>query len=201
VLRSLLTRQYSPPATAAAEPRYVTLAQPFSRSAPPFSWFFTRPRQEVAEGERREVGKAMETGGLALSRLRASHSTLFSSPLPSSPAFDRRSHLPAPSSLKDFMEVVAKAWIAVFVGSSVMGTLLRRMRHTALALRGWGAGKKLSGREAKLKILQQIDGLDTLEEACLLDEEDRVARADFKAKYDGVLCKEEIYWKQRFRDS
>jgi len=54
-----------------------------------------------------------------------------------------------------------------------------------------GASRTLLGKAAKGMILEQIEGLDTLEEVGLLDEEEMRLIDSLKKDFDKILFKEE----------
>lgn len=56
----------------------------------------------------------------------------------------------------------------------------------------WGA-RKTTGKEAKDKILEQLEGFDGLEDARLLDDSHRQLGDQLKTKFDEILVSEVIY--------
>lgn len=101
---------------------------------------------------------------------------------------------------ESFREVVSQAWQGEHQGSSAMAQVVTNLKRVRQALIQWGASKTLPGKVAKDRILEHLEGLDALEEAGLMDEDDRAHRDKLKAEYEEILLKEEIYWKQRAKD-
>lgn len=74
-----------------------------------------------------------------------------------------------------------------------MATLIRKLRHLALALTRWGSNRKLPSRQEKERILHQLETLDQLEEAGLMEEANRESMEHLRNEYDKILIWEEIY--------
>ncbi|MQL70795.1 hypothetical protein Taro_003133 [Colocasia esculenta] len=81
-----------------------------------------------------------------------------------------------------------------------VAALVGKLKHLSKVLRRWGASKRNPSSREKEDILLQIQVLDQLEEALLMNEDNRQNRTSLQAKYEEILLKEEIYWKQRSRE-
>ncbi|MQL87722.1 hypothetical protein Taro_020268, partial [Colocasia esculenta] len=79
---------------------------------------------------------------------------------------------------------------------SSMATLVWKLHHLAVTLRRWGVSKHLLSKQEKEEIIEWLQVSGNLEEAELLEDEDRAERESLKGKYEEILVREEIYWKQ-----
>lgn len=98
------------------------------------------------------------------------------------------------------MNIVRQAWTAHgLLGGKNIQPLVCKLKHVARVFKEQGAAKSLPKKVAKDRILEQLERLDCLEEG-LLDESDRLLRDRLKSKFDEILLREEIYWKQRSKE-
>lgn len=74
----------------------------------------------------------------------------------------------------DFMDTVARLWNSHRQEEAAMTRLVGKLKYLAQEVTKWGANKTLSGKATKDRILEQLEGLDALEKAGLLDELDRL---------------------------
>lgn len=98
------------------------------------------------------------------------------------------------------MDLVRRVWSDQVVAETAMARLVLKLQRMSKELARWGASRTLPCKAAKDRIFEQIEGPDALEEAGLLDDEDRQLRDSLKANYNVIFCKEEEDWKQRSRD-
>lgn len=63
----------------------------------------------------------------------------------------------------------------------------------AQVLRSWGVDKTLPGRVVKDMILEQLEGLECLEESDLMDDGDMTLMDSLKEQFVEILVREEIY--------